>query len=102
MEYDKIRINEQEAYTLSALLNWDELVNRDNIFKPTGELQCLRKVNKKLNSYCTQHSPEISLKNLAQLFKKRKTHYGIKSTNAKIQSIDVIEALEEPIKILRR
>ena len=56
----KLELSEQEAYTLNTLLTWDVLVNRDNIFKATGDLSVLEEVNKKIRySYCTRHGPEF-------------------------------------------
>lgn len=90
----KLELTEQQAYTLSALLNWDELVNRDNIFKVTGELSVLEEINKKLDLTIARSTAQKFIEELSATIQKM--HDYDKINVAKYRIIDMIEALEEP------
>ena len=89
----KLELSEQEAYTLSTLLTLDVLVNRDNIFKATGDLSVLEEVNKKLDIAIARGTAQNLIEELSATIQK--THDYDKINDAKNIIIDAIEALQE-------
>ena len=83
-----LELSEQEAYTLSSLLNWDELVNRDKIFKATGELLVFAEINKKLDLAIAHYTAQRLIEELSLTIQKM--HDYNKINVAKNTIIDVI------------